>query len=191
MPLTKARYDFVIDSYSTYFCKPHNFSTVRAYYLYKGLKELCYACFLKKRTGMLEYVLGMTSFTSRFRGHLRKPAFPSARFLIHTYYQMPDHEWEIVKEEYEQTDISHFFNLQDSSIGDETDFFINQTRWFRKHGGNLCHTVSETRRSDKEFYIGTGVDPKLFKPMKAKIILVECGFREKETRYVGLLLPSA
>jgi hypothetical protein len=98
---------------------------------------------------------------------------------------MPDYEWEAVKPEYEQADIANFFNLQGFSIGDETDFYINQTRWFREHGGNLCHTVTEGRRSDKEFFIGTGVDPKLFKPMKEKMILVECGLlqnREKINR---------
>jgi hypothetical protein len=176
------RYDFVIDSYSNYFRKPHNFSTVRAYYLYKGLKELGYSCFLRTRTGMVEHALGMTRFTGRFRRHLRKPSLPSARFLIFTYYQMPDYEWETVKAEYEQADIANFFNLQGFSIGDENDFYVNQTRWFREHGGNLCHTVTETRRSEREFLIGTGVDPKLFKPMKEKIILVECGLKENREK---------
>jgi hypothetical protein len=81
-----------------------------------------------------------------------KKAFPSFRQTPDpSYYQMPDDEWETVKAEYEQTGIANFFNLQDHSIGDETDLFITQTRWFRDHGGNLCHTVTETRRSDKEF----------------------------------------
>ena len=124
MALTKARYDFVIDSYSNYFSKPYNFPTVRAHYLYKALKKLGYSCFLRRRTGMLEHAVGMTRFTSRFRRHLGKPSLPSARFLILTYYQMPDYEWEAVKPEYEQADIANFFNLQDFSIGEETDFFV-------------------------------------------------------------------
>lgn len=178
----KARYDFVIDSYWDYFNRPYNFPTVRAYYLYKGLKQLGYKCFLRKRTGFLDYVLSITKFTGRFRRYFKKPSLPSARFLILTFYQMRDDQWENLKREYEQFDILNFFNLQGFSIGDENDFYINQTKWFREHGANLCHTVTKTRQSKKEYFIGTGIDPKLFKTKKKKTILVECGIpanREK------------
>ncbi len=180
--MKRKRYDFVIDSYCNYFHRPYNFPTVRAYYLYKGLKQLGYSCFLRKRTGILENALSITKFTNRFRRYFKKQSLPSARFLIYAFYQMFDDTWEIVKQEYEQADISNFFNLQDFSIGDESDFFVNQTKWFREHGANLCHTVTETRRSEKEYFIGSGVNPKHFKAKKKKIILVECGItanREK------------
>jgi len=90
---------------------------------------------------------------------------------------MTDEQWEWVRREYEQAHIGSFFNLQDYSIGDRADFHINQTRWFREHGANLCHTLTEELRSDREFLIGTGIDPNLFKPAKKKMILVECGIK--------------
>ena len=182
MKLGQARYEFIIDSYSNFFLKPSDFPTVRAYYLYKGLEQLGYSCFLRKRTGILERALSITKFTSGFRRYLKGPSLPPARFLILTYYQMADDHWETVKPEYEQADISHFFNLQDFSIGDDTAFCVNQSRWFREHGGNLCHTVSEIRQSKQEYFIGTGVDPRRFKAKKKPVILVECGIaanREK------------
>ena len=189
MVIEKGRYDFVIDSYSHHFLEPYNFPTVRAHYLYKGLKQLGYSCFLRKRTGILEHALSTTRFTHRFCRYLKRPSLPPARFLILTYYQLPDDEWETVKREYEQADIASFFNLQDFSIGDESDFFVNQTRWFREHGANLCHTVTQTRQSDREYFIGSGIDPSLFKPKKQKTILVECGLRENREN-IGRSRPT-
>ncbi|MFH1619010.1 MAG: glycosyltransferase [bacterium] len=170
-----SRYDFVIDTCNHYYFKPHNFSTVRAHYLFKGLKKLGYSCFLRRKN-ILEWLLTRTKSTERFGKYVPTP-IPPARFLINTSYQMRDADWDELRKEYEKARISYFFNMQDFSIGDLKVYFTNQTRWFREHGANLCHALLEKHKSEREYFIGSGVDPKLLQPNKEKLIPVECGYR--------------
>ena len=176
VPTKPERYDFVIDTYNEYYFEPCNFPTVRAHCLYEGLKKLGYSCFLRKKS-ILEWLLRQAKLKKRFSKYATDP-IPPARFLINTFYQMDDAHWRELRKEYEQAKIPLFFNMQDFSIGDLELYFTGQTRWFREHGANLCHTLLKEHKSEREYFIGTGVDPELLKPDKKKSILVECGNKE-------------